>query len=195
MSKLQVVERLRNHGVMVEESDSDTKALRALREHEIEALWPIVEDFMQAPIGIDFANERMHSLTLSYAIVDAFHNGNDYIDQNAIDTAFKKAAAPADMMAIDGSTRPDPEREPDSITVSDDGSVQVKAKRKRDRGLQPLIEQLVQDNPNAQGAEIVEMVQRDKPDAVEGTIKVYYSKARKAMGLPTIGKRGRQAKN
>jgi hypothetical protein len=197
MPNQEIIERFRNHGVDIQADQSSTHLIRELRDTDPETLWLMVEDFSDnKPIGMNSPNEKMHRLTLSYALVDAFENDRDSIAQDNIDAAFERAAKTAESLKRGSSTLADADLVSETggdTTTSVQSSQKPKTKGKRDTGLKPLIFSLVEDNPKAQAVEIVDMVQAKKPKAKDGTIKVYYSQARKSLGLPNIGKRGRKS--
>lgn len=197
MAKQEIVETFRNHGVNIQADQSSTFLIRELRDTDPETLWLILEDFTDnKPIGMDSPNEKMHRLTLSYALVDAFENDRDSITQDDITAAHERAAKTAETMIRGSSTKPDPELVSETggdINTDTQTAQKPRKKSKRIKGLKEMVFSLVEDNPKAQSAEIVDMVQEREPAAKDGTIKVYYSQARKSLGLPTIGKRGRKS--
>lgn len=193
MSKQEVVEKFRNHGINVDIEDSATDALQALKDHNPDTLWPVLEDFTNGPIGLNFANEAMHTYTLSYALVNAFEQGKDSITQEDVDDAFDKAAKLADSLAPNGSTRADPDGE--AVEGEQNGEAVTRTvKRKKDNTLMPLIESIVQDNAKESNEAILSMVLEQRPNAKENTVRAYISKARSNLGLKVKGgKRGRKS--
>lgn len=195
MEKQELVERFRNYGIDLQPNDGAIRLSHALADEASDTLWPILEEFTDgATIGMDCANEMMHTLTLRGALVKAFEDGKDTITQDDIDAARERAAKTADGLRRNGSTRTD---EPSTENAADDAenasSTVSKPKRKKRKNLMPMIESLVEDNPKATPNEIYEMVAKRVPDANESTVKVYYSKARTNLNLPSIGKRGRKS--
>jgi len=194
MEKQELVERFRNYNVDIEATDSGIKLAQMLADETPDALWPMLEEFTKGkPIGMDCANEMMHSLTLRGALVKAFESGQDTITQEDIDVARERAAKTADSLSRNGSTRTDTptvENDDDEAPAST-GTTVSKPKRKKRLNLLPTIESLVEQNPKASPDEIYQMVLKREPTANESTVKVYYSKARNNLNLPKIGKRGR----
>lgn len=193
MATQEIVEVFRNHNIDIELGQSSTTLVRALRETDPETLWIVLEEFSNGePIGMDCPNERMHILTLSYALVDVFENNKESVTQNDIDAARQRATKTAEALSTGSSTRPDEEATVDP--VSNDAPAQAKKpKRKRDAGLRPMVESMLADNPKATPADVINAVLEQKPSAKESTIRVYYSQARKALNLPSSGKRGRKS--
>lgn len=191
MPRQEIIEIFRNHGINITAEDTSGKLVGELKTQTPDSLWPLVEDFSNGkPIGLNGCNELMHSLTLQYALVEAFSNDRDSITQADIDTAQERAAKLAESMSRGSSTRDDAAVEP----IYDDEGEEVAApvKRKRDPGLYPMILSLVEENMKATPDEILTMVRKSKPNVNESTVKVYYSKARSELNLPKIGKRGRK---
>ena len=195
MEKQELVERFRNYGVDIQATDGAIKLARALSDETPDTLWPMLEEFTNGQtIGMDCANETMHSLTLRGALVKAFESGQDTITQEDINAARERAAKTADSLRQNGSTRTDePSTENDADDAENASSTVSKPKRKKRKNLMPMIESLVEQNPKASPTEVYEMVAKRVPDANESTVKVYYSKARTNLNLPKIGKRGRKS--
>jgi len=194
MATQNIVEIFRNYNIDIQIDQSSTYLIRALSEIDVSTLWVILEEFTQGQaIGMQSPNETMHRRTLCYTLIDIFENDKETISQEDVDMAYNRAAKISETLAEGSSTRPDEvENNSEEADMSNGAQRAPAVSRKRDKGLMPLIKSLVADNPKATSAEIVEMVMKQKPNAKENTVKVYYSQARKALELPSIGKRGRK---
>ena len=192
MATQEIIETFRNHGVQVEEDASSTQLVWLLREIGYESLWPIVEDFYGSTVDVVFVNKKMATLTTNYVLVDVFENNKTAIVMEDIEAAKVRATKIAESMWVGSSTRTDQELA-ETATGSDSSEDSGASTRKHDRGLKPLIESLVESNPKAKAAQIIEMVHESKPEAKDATIKVYYSQARNSLGLPSLGRRGRKS--
>lgn len=132
-------------------------------------------------------NGKVNSLTMRYAVVNAFESGADGINDEDMENALARAVSFAERSGT-FSINVD---SVDSVEGSENDS--EPSKRTRNPKLYPTIERLVQASPDATKEQITEQVLEIFPGTVEGTIVMYYYKARKDQGLKNNGKRGRKA--
>jgi len=136
-------------------------------------------------------SDRVNILTKRYAVVRAFENGSESVSDADMEWAQEKALVLVKKNGSgSGSTTGPIEDTPTSTKASD--SPDSAPKRKRNPKLYPAIKRLVQASPDASKETIAEQVLEQYPGTVEGTIVMYYYKARKELGLKNNGKRGRK---
>lgn len=160
-------------------------SLTDLHVGELRAIVESVCNGVEIPVH---ENERVNSMTMRYALVDAFREGRENINGNDLSLAQEKALNTAKKNgALNKSTL-------GGVSTLDDPSEDSeKPRKKRNPNTYPTIKRMVEGNPEASKDEIVAKAM-DQLVVTEGTAGQYYSKARRELGLST-GQRGRKASN
>ncbi len=161
----------------------------SLADLHLGELKAIVESITDADIPVH-DNDRVNSMTMRYAIVDAFKDGRDVISNYDLSLAQQKAINTAQKNgSLNGAS---------SLggvsTLSETSETASNApKRTRNRNTYPSIKRLVENAPEASKDEIVEQA-IEQLNVSDTTAVQYFYKARRELGMGT-GKRGRKGSN
>ncbi len=135
-------------------------------------------------------NDRVNSMLIRYAFVDAVQQGLDHLTDEVIQNARERANGLATSLGTFNIREEELEQE-----EGEQGSESVRkgGKRTRNPELFPRIKSMVAQSPDATRDEIVARALKEL-DTNEGTATMYFYKARKELGLKNNGKRGRRPK-
>lgn len=161
--------------------------LSLLHDGELQS---IVQSFSSVDIPV-YDNEKVNNLTKRYALIRAFETGAESITEEDMTWAHEKASAFA-MKHGTFSVKSDAITENSEVSTASQND-STPSKRTRNPKLYPAIKRLVRASSEASKETITEQVEELFPGTVEGTIVMYYYKARKELGLKNAGKRGRKA--
>lgn len=170
-------------------TSSRTRLVQSMNEIHEGELESIVKSMANSDLTIPHHdNNRVNTLTLRYAVVTAFENGQDRISDADMQSAYDRAL---DFASKNGTLNVS---NLDAITIEGENAAEgaeQAGKRKRNPNLYPSIKRMVEASPDAEKSEIVEQaVERFAAD--EGTATNYFYKARKELGLKNNGRRGRK---
>ena len=132
-------------------------------------------------------NERVDSIMIRYAIIEAMKHEADEIDQTMLDYAKTKTENLAKILGTMNIQESEMDQESDSVTTS------TTSAKKRNPKLYPAILRLVTNNREAEKEEIESMLAEQVPNVDSGTFTNYFYKARRELGIKTTGKRGRKS--
>ena len=190
----QLISTFRKNGIKIGHDETSDDLAGKLGSADVNTLQKIVGELYDGDTVPEVeGDEFVKSLTYSYALLDAFEFETNSIEQEDIETAHNKAV---DAVAKMSSENEDEDEEVEASAEEETEEVEASSEETEEAPKltkKKIIEDLIDENPDAKGHEIVEMATEQYPDDIkESTARMYFYTIRKERGLAPNGKRGRR---